>query len=268
MNGRSTRTLLLAAILGLATTTGLAWRDALEFGRPTGPAWIGRRARDPARAEGRGEIYIHRRPSRERTIYEVQIVNSPAEGTGREPPPEAGVPWGERRAALPWTVGAAPWPEPDPLHPHQLDPPRMTRKVHTLGRPWRALWFEYAWVPEGPGWVPRARGGIVIPRSRLIDPADISWNGAYLPAVLPTRILWPGFLADSLVFGAGWLALLAGPGFAIRFVRRALRRRAGRCERCAYDLRGLPRDAPCPECGRPTRPAALSDPQPPPRAPA
>jgi len=62
---------------------------------------------------------------------------------------------------------------------------------------------------------------------------------------LPTLPLWPGLAADAAVFGGAWMGLLLLPAP----VRRALRRRRGRCVACKYDLRGLPADTPCPECG-------------------
>jgi hypothetical protein len=67
------------------------------------------------------------------------------------------------------------------------------------------------------------------------------------PVTLPTRPRWPGFLLDSTLFAAAWWLLGAIP----RRVRGALRRRRGRCPRCAYDLRGLLTPT-CPECGVPT----------------
>ncbi|HYD02360.1 MAG TPA: hypothetical protein VEB22_14120 [Phycisphaerales bacterium] len=64
----------------------------------------------------------------------------------------------------------------------------------------------------------------------------------------PTRIWWPGMLANVAVFGGGWLALLAGPGVT----RWWLRRQRGGCPECGYDVKGLQPGAACPECGAAT----------------
>lgn len=65
--------------------------------------------------------------------------------------------------------------------------------------------------------------------------------------VLPLRPIWSGLVLNSVAFAGFWWAALAGPSAA----RRNLRRRRGRCLACGYDLRDIPREQPCPECGAP-----------------
>jgi hypothetical protein len=60
-------------------------------------------------------------------------------------------------------------------------------------------------------------------------------------ASVPLLPVWPGLLMNVAFFGA-----LAGLIFLVRPVRAALRRRAGRCPACSYQLAGL---GTCPECG-------------------
>jgi len=64
-----------------------------------------------------------------------------------------------------------------------------------------------------------------------------------------------GMLANTAIYGSIWWAILFGPGMVIRWRRR----RAGRCAKCGYDLRGLSpapgngsgsrSDSVCPDCG-------------------
>lgn len=65
-----------------------------------------------------------------------------------------------------------------------------------------------------------------------------------------------GLLACSLLYGWIPLALVGGPGF----VRRARRRRAGRCLHCGYDLGGITVGV-CPECGHVSMPASAGFPR-------
>ncbi len=75
---------------------------------------------------------------------------------------------------------------------------------------------------------------------------------------LPTRVVWLGLLADSLIHGACLLMLwwsIVGLGIGARYgIRFALRNssrsraRRGACRACGHQLAGLKR---CPECGAP-----------------
>jgi hypothetical protein len=66
--------------------------------------------------------------------------------------------------------------------------------------------------------------------------------------MLPLRPVWSGLLADTAFFGAGWFGALLLLGSVSAASRRAARVRRGRCPRCAYDLRHE-MDGGCPECG-------------------
>jgi len=56
--------------------------------------------------------------------------------------------------------------------------------------------------------------------------------------------LWPGFVIDTLFYGAIW----GGVFFGFTSAKRFIRARRGRCPRCGYDLRGN-FSAGCSECG-------------------
>lgn len=75
----------------------------------------------------------------------------------------------------------------------------------------------------------------------IIVPSDTPLIGK---AIFPTRIYWPGMLANTGLYGAAWFVLLLMP-FSIRSVRRRMRRR---CVGCGYDVSASPDQ--CPECGR------------------
>lgn len=62
------------------------------------------------------------------------------------------------------------------------------------------------------------------------------------PIVLPLTARWPGFAVNTLFYTCVIIAAATGLGA----VRRAARRRRGRCPRCNYDLGSL---TTCPECG-------------------
>ncbi|UYV13698.1 MAG: hypothetical protein NCW75_05290 [Phycisphaera sp.] len=71
---------------------------------------------------------------------------------------------------------------------------------------------------------------------------------AYRPLdrfALPLLPLWPGFAINTGVYALLLFALVRTP----RVLRRALRRRGGRCVGCGYDRAVLDRGVACPECG-------------------
>lgn len=65
--------------------------------------------------------------------------------------------------------------------------------------------------------------------------------------VLPMTPIWPGLVADTLVWMIFWIGA-AHPRVAIRWSIRRRRRRRGRCAFCAHSLHGVAHIR-CPECG-------------------
>ena len=60
----------------------------------------------------------------------------------------------------------------------------------------------------------------------------------------PNRVIWPGMIVNELFYCT--VIVLSYVGWIQG--RRAIRRRRGRCQQCAYDLRG-DLSTGCPECG-------------------
>ncbi|MFI4882861.1 MAG: hypothetical protein ACIAQU_09790 [Phycisphaerales bacterium JB064] len=82
---------------------------------------------------------------------------------------------------------------------------------------------------------------------RLWSPAATGGSAPRDPdrGAVPLRPLPLGLAANTLLFAAPLFVVLV----AVPTVRRAIRRRRGRCPACGYDRRGLDHRSPCPECG-------------------
>jgi len=110
---------------------------------------------------------------------------------------------------------------------------------------WRATGWPF--LALGGMHEPAHRGAVKRVNSR-VRPARIN--------AIPLRPIFPGFLANTLIYAAPWYAVLMLAGWLWRrvvvgWLWRRLRTPAGHCPSCRYDLSGI--DAPrCPECGAAT----------------
>ncbi len=109
--------------------------------------------------------------------------------------------------------------------------PKTRIDLHAWGFPFRAMAGGFANnPPSGTTWY-------------------VNWSLAGKARTMPTRPIWFGLLANSLIYGVMTMPLLL---VARRVIRRIGRWRAARrqvCPECKYDLRATPDTSPCPECG-------------------
>lgn len=149
---------------------------------------------------------------------------------------------------------------PDAVRPHQIPgwaahpparfsdgfvPPRgIDATTEATGIPWRCAKSVILGGPQD-GYFAYQRNGV------------LEWQGKGLYLGLPVFPIWPGLLGNIAVWSAAAFILLWSPSA----IRRARRRRGGRCEACGYVLMGL-REGRCPECGAevalPPEPAAAA----------
>lgn len=89
-------------------------------------------------------------------------------------------------------------------------------------------------------------GVLEIPKSWIHDTSK--FDSLQRRRELPLIPIWPGFYINTLLYACvAWLVFFA-PFTALRFTKRARRRRNGWCLQCGYDLRGAT-NVTCPECG-------------------
>ena len=123
--------------------------------------------------------------------------------------------------------------------------------VIAQGWPLRMLWYAEYWSGR-PVMDTFVRRTAALNQRFTYDLATAPKAGSRL---LGLRPLWAGVGGNVLAFSVAWWVLLAAPNLSGR-VRRALRRRRGRCEACGYDLNGSP--GRCPECGRSAAPQSAA----------
>jgi hypothetical protein len=72
-----------------------------------------------------------------------------------------------------------------------------------------------------------------------------SWQAQSEWQIIPIKPIWAGFAGNVLIYAAAIWMVVDG----WRTVRRAWRKRSGRCFGCGYELGGLRDRTRCPECG-------------------
>lgn len=119
--------------------------------------------------------------------------------------------------------------------------PGLRGSDYGFGWPFTCLWYQVLGQDQGMTVIgAELRGGVLLSG----QPSTV---GDARCRIIPLWPAWPGLLGNTLTFAAAWMmVLLLVPMFV-----RTWRRRRGLCPACAYDLRGTPAGAPCPECGAP-----------------
>lgn len=150
--------------------------------------------------------------------------------------------------------------DPDQLPPPPIEGalPKWAQTIRSdlARREWRHFeWF----TAEALGWPARALGSmfatkvtepltiaVTIEHGIQIDktPAGFDFGVVNDLRVLPTQVIWSGFMLNWILYAFVLFGLMALPGA----VKRTHRLRRGRCPDCGYDLRGA-FNAGCPECG-------------------
>ncbi len=214
--------LALCALLGVVTTVGVAWGLVGYFGpRPR--------------------------------INDVSFIAAEEyRSSGRMRTKDAPV----RPDAMAWpTAVPADWPTPWSVSVGSM--PGWRRQVawgggfgfilytDRVGLPWPAMELNRAREP-GSAFQGVWSQGFALRRSTYPAGYETTFDGR---TRLPLKPHFPGFLIDTLFWGALWLGVI----MAFRALRRRRRRRRGLCVQCRYELAGLGR---CPECGVACEPGA------------
>jgi hypothetical protein len=220
----------LALVLGAATTWATAW--GLAFRSVPSAAVNGARSvawseERPARGDGMKINGVRVRGYRVwgAQVYDVTAVYEP-EREASDDGAEKVMPWYLRRVVLPWLSDGA------------LD--EEFRLVNARGWPLPAV---YA-VRSG-----KFAAGNTL-RGGLALTSKYQWRygapSGYIELVtLPYLPVWAGMAADTGVYAGVWIGVVYG----VSALRRRLRRGAGQCAKCGYDLSGTPVGMACPECG-------------------
>ena len=115
------------------------------------------------------------------------------------------------------------------------------RRQYAFGFPCPAMWYERSGGLGIFGSALRLHGGY-----EIAEKLGRTRTGLESHPAIPLRPVWMGLLLNTLVYAGAYGAIWG----AWRLHRRGGDRRAGLCPHCRYDLRGVPAEGPCPECGR------------------
>lgn len=231
---------LIACVgLGFATTVGVAWWCAIRSRDGTKTRWVWDDP-DAQRLWTLTEIRSSRSSIRHWTAYDLTTSDESDLAWLRD-----GVQADE--SFIERTIpGMEEWRYARSERPRFLRHAGKPRSgVHEVG-----IEFEFGW-PLTALWYARELQDLFNPawpsQARYLHRWRPSWFASRIanPAFgLPLAPVWLGLISNTIIYGSGWLALVAVP----LGMRRWRRRRRGCCAGCGYDLAGG-HGGGCPECG-------------------
>lgn len=237
------RLLVLSAILGVLTTTAVAWALA---------AWL------PQRDWHRTDV--HDPACFDRTVnpYGYSVWMSEFRETGAvrrawsDYTPGLHAFWHPFDLAIESAAWDRGWPTPPPISSSLTGgawgdaeavirfqrPLPLDGCEHATGWPMLAAWYSIDIATN----TYLIKGGIPLRATGLVLGPDAT---VYKIRALPLRPIWLGIIVNTAFYALMWSGLL----LSFATLRRWRRRRANRCPACAYDMTGLSATTLCPECG-------------------
>ncbi|MFG0242396.1 MAG: hypothetical protein ACF8R9_06395 [Phycisphaerales bacterium JB054] len=218
------RLLVAAALAGVVTTVVVSW---LAMFVPTGHAWNGPptdQVLGAAKASDGKFWQLSRGQNRWHTVVGYWHMQISGMSMWMADDDYQGI-----------KVDFAQLPRRD--RPDDLTDLQMHAWYHTTGWPFPALSCAVQWKAQLANSINlyHVEGGLQLPR-------DASFN----PRALPLTPVWPGLLANVVVYTGAWILI----GRGVCLVRHHRRARRGLCSGCGYPRTDLPVGSPCPECGR------------------
>lgn len=239
--------ILLCLILGLVTTVAVAWGFAI---------WVDANPLDPALRKEQFGVNVQELPR-----WETSVINQTATTFVSFSSLTVKRPRGLRDGATGREI--ADWINRNNLF--QQGKPAPVEDLPTLKPPyWSRACVSpiqdevdtFRGMEDARGWPMRCLVAYIDikkePLDRKWSPMIIKWQIEFgdtqgllgLPRGLPYKPIWFGLLVNILLYSSIFYFFL----FGFVQLKRARRRRRGRCPKCNYDLRG-DFDPGCPECG-------------------
>lgn len=218
--------LIIALVLGLATTVAIAWSLAY-WGGAAAPGWaLDGFMKEPATLSVRAPSHA---PD---GGYQVQAARFYRWGTEVV------------EVGLVWADGRPPYGSPHDTVERTSFASEMKDKFDQGEAPtawWRADGWPLPALSAGAHWrsydskrIQRVVGGLLLGTKEIAASNPVR--------MFPLQPVWTGFVIDTLLYASIWFAI-----FSLRDIRSAMRRRRGRCARCGYML--VPEQTRCSECG-------------------